>query len=308
MHEGKKDTPVFVLPTIGGTYPANSSYDSYFRATQLNSIISTNTTLMRTLVPYMVDEFGYPMCFTTIQAYPAGTATSSYVTSESSPYMIVESIVTSTNSEGDMVQQVSGYSVSGGVVTPDTVINMSPDLTMVETGLLFQEAPDCFDGKNLISSADFANLADRASYISNVTEIGIGDLVRYQTRGDSIYAIERIYDYNQTQKPAAGTHTADNGVWFVSATSNVTYYQAAYRHQVGTFSKLSSNAFTIDTLAGTKETYTTSVFKKFYTIDTNSREPKIVEVKDLSQFEGADVQVIVYSYTGSPCMVMVYPY
>lgn len=309
--QGKADTPVFVLATAGGSYPESTGYDGYFRVVNMSSMVGSHVTLQRALIPYMEDEFGYPACFVTTQDYPVGTATSSYVSSASSSYLLVESVCKSVNSSGEVVQQITGYNVDDGSVSAGYSIRADENLSMVETGLLYQEEASCFDDSKLISSSEFlaliADPAKAARYVKSVTEIQVGDVVRYQLRGDSVYAVERIFKYDQAQKAVAGTNTATNGVWF-STGNNPTYYQAGYRHQIGTFTKLDSSAFMIETLSGQTETYVSNVFKKFYTVDVEGKEPRIVEIKDLSQFEGADVQVYVYSYTGNPTIAIVYPY
>lgn len=309
--QGKADTPVFVLATAGGSYPNNASYDGYFRVVNMSSMVGSHVTLQRALIPYMEDEFGYPTCFVTVQDYPIGTASSSYVTSSSASYLIVDNISKTVNDEGEIVQKITGYNIDDGSVSANYSIRADENLTMVETGLLYQEEASCFDDAKLISDTNFlaviADPAKAARYLKSVTDINIGDVVRYQLRGDSVFAVERIFNYDQAQKVMAGVNTATNNVWFSSG-NNPTYYQAQYRHQIGTFSKVDGTAFSIETLAGNTEVYTSKVFSKFYTIDFDSRLPKVVEVKDLSQFEGADVQVYVYSYTGNPLVAIVYPY
>jgi len=306
---GAQDTPVFILPLVGGETATSATYDSYYRVVKLNSIISSHQQSQRTVYSYMKDEFGYPLFFTSYQSYSAGAGTSTYVTSESAPYLFVDKITTTVNSEGTVMQQISGHGINVNTFSQNVSIMMPFDMQMLETGALYQEHPECFGNTNMINASSYSNdltAEERELYMGAVTDIGVGDVVRYQYSGNNLYAIERIYDYDNSKVTEPGTQTETNGVWYGSG-NNKSAYSIYYRYQLGTLAKVSDKAFTIQTIAGGEETYQTNVFSNLIALDTTGTKAKFKQITSLSQYEGTGVQVLVYSYNGSPSTILVYP-
>lgn len=306
--QGTKDTPVFVLPrNSSGKFAIGAAYDDLYNVLRLDNVIGSHTTNSRALLPYMEDEFGYPGCFVTYDGFSEGVNTSDFVTSDNAPYIIVEKNVTGVNSQGEMVQKISGHRISDGTVTENITINVPQNLNVINIGQLFQDETSCFDSGNMISRNDFSNLANKNSYISPVTDIGIGDVVRYQSTSSGVIAVDRIFDYEPEEPAIAGAQTGTRGTYYECG-ENTNVYQVGYRHQVGAFAKMDGTAFTMNTLADKQETYKIKSFKSFYEIDLEAKKPKLVKVKDLAKYEGADVQIYVYCWKGNPQIVIAYPH
>jgi len=317
---GKEDTPVFVVPVIrheDGTEEVaiGASYDDYYRVLNLNNVIVSHRSNEKALKPYMKDDFGYPTCFIATEPFAGTTTSSTFVTNEAAEYMLVDSVATSVNAEGEMIQVISGHSYIRNTFVKDTTIQVPLNLDVIEIGKLFQEQAECFGNNKMINSSSFLALAPevRNNYISKVNSINTGDIIRYQKSGDMVDAIERMFDYVIDQ-PAVAGENPNAEVWYACG-NNPTAYSIYYRHQLGTFKKIDAKAFSIETPyinPNTNElsieTYQQSVFTEKFTVDTTGAKPKLKAIQDLSQYEGANVQTMLYSYNGSPLYMIVYPY
>lgn len=305
---GAETTPIFVLPQVGGAYATDTAYDRYFSVQKLNNVISSHVQSQRAVRPYMKNEFGYPTFFITVNGYSENVGTSNYVSSDSASFMIVDNVVTTVNSDGALMLQATGHSTSKNTATENNTILIPLDMQMIETGVLYQEEKDtCFNSTNMVDAAKFEALPGKEAYIKSVADIAVGDVIRYQYSGNNMYAVERLFDFDPANPVLPGTLTAENGVWHASG-NNTSAYSVYYRHQIGKFTKMDTKFFSVETLSGNTETYELSKFSKIYTLDTNGAKAKLKKITNIAQFEGTDSQVWIYSYNGSPYMMMIYPY
>lgn len=304
---GTKETPVFVLPRVKGGYATDSSYDSAYKVSRLDNVIASHTSNSRALLPYMADKFGYPGCFVVYDEYSEGGSKSTFVTSDNAPFMLVEKIITTVNSNGEIVYQLDGHNITDGSVSENVSVKVPQELEMIEIGELYQNEADCFDSNKMVMSSEFSKLSDKENYIKSVRDIGIGDVVRCQSTASGVIAVDRIFHYEESQPVLAGPQTSTVGTYY-ECSENASAFTVAYRFQVGTFELIDSTAFTIKTLADQRETYKIKSFTNVYTIDLTGAKPKLVKVKDLSQYEGAEVQALVHVWKGNPRVVIVYPH
>lgn len=310
--QARRDTPVFIIPVSGGNYTTSSINDSLFSISTVYNVCGNNNRTSHNLLAYMPDEYGYPMCFVrTTSGIAEGTSSVvsslAVVEQELAPIMVVQD-VRQTTVNGETYYKVLGKNVdSGGEVS----FLAELDKSMIESGLLYQNKPGCFDSRNKIDIDKLVNLsqAELNVYISSAAEIGFGDIIRYQTQSTSVRAVERVFDY-ENELPVWGNEAGDPGfnTWYTVSGGSPTHYNGFYRFQFGFFADINRETFTIETLAGLTETYPKSAFSNVLVCNTDGIRPALDQYLDITQFADESNKVMLYSYNGSPRMAIIYPY
>jgi len=310
--QAKRDTPVFIIPVVNGTYATTDSNNSLFGISTVYNVCGNNSRKSQNLLGYMPDEYGYPACFVRTTNGVADSIITggslAAVESEQAPIMVVEKIEQAAV-DGEIYTKVTGRDIDN-----KGVISFLADSThiMLETGLLYQDKPECFDERNKVLVSEFLDfsVAELERYTTVVTDIGFGDIIRYQTQSKSVRAVERVFDYDVPNLPVWG-NVAENPAynsWYTVSGGSPGHYNGFYRFQFGSFEKMTKETFTITTLAGLTETYLKTAFTNLLLCDTTGASPMIREIKDLAEVGDANHRVMLYSYNGGPRTVIVYPY
>ncbi len=309
------DTPTFVLPVVAGSFTTNSDFDDVYGMSTVIDIAGNRSNKAQNLQGYMPDEDGFPAFFVTTSAYSASAMSGSNkltsVTTSSSPQMVVEEVTEELSGDGDVVLRVKGRNVD---TQKEDFFVTKTDLAMIETGLLYQEKPDCLSSdsgsKNWVSMNAVTELSEteKAKYINEVTDIGFGDIVRYQQQGSTVRAVERIFDYNSLSEPVGGD-SPKGDTWYTVGGSYPDYYHGTYRYQFGRISSATKNTFTLTTIANNTETYLKSAFAKIWVVDGNTRDETITEATEAHQFASSEqYKTMIYSNTGAPKIIIIYVY
>lgn len=302
----RNDTPTFVIPVVNNAYTTSTEYDSLYRVSTVVGIAGNRSSQTQNLEQYMPDEYGYPACFVKKEGYAeAGQGEMiPVVTSESSPFIVVEKVTTALTSEGASALKIIGRNISN---QQEVSILAEDTLEMVESGPLFREKPDCLGSRNMIDSAKLLTLTDaeKAKYIHKITDIGYGDIIRYEMRTTAARAVERVYDYDSTTLPQSETSQL---VWYSVNGTYPDFYIAFNRFQLGTISDVTKETFTVTTFAGKEETYMKSAVPVIWACSAQGSNRKIAEGNDMYEFMGDNYRVILYSYNATPKLAVVYEY
>jgi len=309
----KKDTPVMTIPVVDNAYAITESNDGLFSISTVYSVCGNNARNSHNLVAYMPDEYGYPVCF--IRTTPgigsvSGSAVSQLeaIPEELAPVMVVEK-ATQAAKDGVVYIQLSGKNVE---TKADVTLLLEPEKLLVETGLLYQNKPECLDARNKVIVSKLLDFSDAEleKYIAIASEIGFGDIIRYKTVGTTVRAVERIFDYDAAKLPVWGNTEGSVGYnsWYTVSGGSPTQYNGFYRFQFGEFTAVTKETFTITTLADLDEQYLKNAFANIIVCDTDGASPKLRSIKDIAEVCDARYRAMLYSYNGAPKTVLVYSY
>ena len=314
--QAKADTLTFVLPIVAGSFTTDTDFDDVYGISTLVDVAGNRSSKVQNIQGYMPDEEGYPAVFVTTNAYSASAMTSTggvltSITSSSAPNLIVKEAVKSITSDGDIVVQITGIDAD---TKKEASFMAKEDLEVIETGLVYQEKPECLSNnsgsKNWLDMSAFVALSDgeKEKYICKITEIGFGDIVRYQPQGSTVRAVERIFDFEPLSEPVSGDAPRGD-TWYTVGGSYPDYYSGTHRYQLGTITSATKNTLTLTTMAENTEVYPKESFKKILLCEVDSRNASMTEVTDAHQFAGVErYKAMVYANTGSPNLVIVYAY
>ncbi len=316
ISQAKADTPTFVLPIVAGSFTTDTDFDELYSMSTVLDIAGNRSNKTQNLQGYMPDEEGYPMIFVTTNSYSASAMAPSggmltTITSTSAPQLVVKEVTKTMSADGDIVVQVKGLDVE---TQKEVSFMAKEDLGMIETGLLYQEKPECLrnttGSKNWVDLSAFVALpdAEKEKYAKSVTDIGFGDIIRYQTQGSIVRAAERIFDFNPSIEPVGGDAPMGD-TWYTVGGNYPDYYNGSYRYQFGSISSATKNTLTVTTIAGNREIYLKDAFSKVLVVEESNRGTSITEASDAHQFAGVDrYKAMVYSNTGNPQLILVYSY
>ncbi len=314
--QAKADTPTFVLPVVGGKYTDNSDFDDVYRMSTVLDIAGNRSNKAQNLQGYMPDEEGYPQVFVTTSAYSAASMTPSggmltSITSTSAPQMVVEKVTKAVSADGEIVVKLKGRNVE---TLKEVSFMAREELDIVETGLLYQEKADCLSNeqgrKNWVDISALSELSmkEKERYIVKITDVGFGDIVRYQPQGATVRAVERIFDYNPAFEPVGGD-APKGDTWYTVGGNYPDYYNGNYRYQFGKISSATKNTFTLSTIAENTEIYPKEAFSTIYIFEIKDGREKVTEATDVYQFAGDEsYRAMAYSNTANPHSIIMYKY
>lgn len=310
--QAKRDTPVFIIPVTGGKYSTSDINDSLFSMSDVYSVCGNNNRTSHNLLAYMPDEYGYPVCFVRTTGGIAEGSSSvvsslAVVEQELAPIMVVQD-VRKTSADGENYIKVTGRNVdNGGEVSFLT----ETDKSMVESGLLYQNKPECFDVRHKVDIEKLVNMspAELNVYVTSANEIGFGDIIRYQPQSTAVRAVERVFDYDE-ELPKWGNESQDPGfnTWYTVSGGSPTHYNGFYRFQFASFKDITKETFIVETLAGLTEVYPRKAFTTVLVCNTDGVRPALEQYMDIAQFAHESNRVMLYSYNGSPRVAIIYPY
>lgn len=306
----KNDTMMFVIPTVGGQYTTSSEYDDLYRvAASMTDVAGNRSSQAQNIDLYMTDEYGVPAFGVKKQGYSSATGGLSATGGDQTPNILVKE-VSSELYDSEARIKITGKNLS---TKADVSFYADEALTVIEAGLLYQEkyGSSCFNSRGEIQ-ADAVNAlsaTEKERYLCDVTDIGIGDIIRYETVNSKARAIERVFDYEPTGLPDVTLTAADAApvTWFAANGTYPTHYIAFNRFQLGSISSVTAKTFTVTSLKGQKETYLKSSVPVIYSL-VNGRTSSIEEGSDIYEFADSNHKVIVYSYNATPKAVIVYEY
>ncbi|MBQ7097086.1 MAG: S-layer homology domain-containing protein [Clostridia bacterium] len=316
ISQAKADTPTFVLPVVAGSFTTDPDFDELYSMSTVLNVAGNRSNKTQNLQGYMPDEEGYPTVFVTTNSYSASAMAPTggmltTVTNTSAPQLVVQEVTKAMSADGDIVVQVKGLNLE---TQKEASFMAKEDLSIIETGLLYQEKPECLSNnsssKNWVDMSAFIALSDaeKIKYAKPVTDIGFGDIIRYQTQGSTVRAAERIFDFDPSVEPVGGDAPMGD-TWYTVGGNYPDYYHGYYRYQFGSISSATKNTLTITTIAGNRETYLKDAFAKVLVVEETGRGTTITAVSDAHQFAGVDrYKAMVYSNTGNPQVILVYAY
>ncbi len=314
--QAKADTATFVLPVVAGSFTTDPDFDELYSVSTVLNIAGNRSNKTQNLQGYMPDEEGYPTVFVTTNSYSASAMAPTggmltTVTNTSAPQLVVQEVTKTMSADGDIVIQVKGLNIE---TQKEASFMAKEDLSIIETGLLYQEKPECLStnssSKNWVDMSAFIALSDaeKIKYAKPVTDIGFGDIIRYQTQGTTVRAAERIFDFDPAVEPVGGDAPMGD-TWYTVGGNYPDYYNGYYRYQFGSISSATKNTLTVTTIAGNGETYLKEAFEKIFLVEETNRGTSITAVADAHQFAGIDrYKAMVYSNTGNPQVILVYAY
>jgi len=306
----KNDTPVFVIPVVGGQYTTDTEFDDlYSVSANVTNVAGNRSSQAQNLDMYMPDEFGMPTFLAQKKNYAASTGGITAVTSDSAPNIVVEEVEAQI-SDSEIVYNVKGKDLS---TLADVSFIAEESIKVLEAGILYQEkfGTTCFGSRGIIQVGEVNNLPDeeKARYISGISELGAGDIVRFETLGTKARAVERIFDYEPSGMPDVKLTAADvNPVtWFAANGTYPEHYIAFNRFQLGDIEDVTANTFTLRSLKGHKENYIKNSLAKIYSV-SGGRSFALEEEDDLYKFTDGNYKAVVFSYNASPKTVVVYEF
>ncbi len=306
----RNNTPVFVIPTVGGQYTTDTEFDDlYSVSANVTNVAGNRSNQAQNLDMYMPDEFGMPTFLSQKKNYAASTGGITAVTSDSANNIVVEEVETQI-SDSEIVYTVNGKDLS---TLADVSFTADETLKVLEAGILYQEkfGTKCFGSRGIIQVGEVNNLPDeeKARYIIGISELGAGDIVRFETLGSKARAVERIFDYELSGMPDVKLTAADANpvTWFAANGTYPEHYIAFNRFQLGDIENVTANTFTLKSLKGHKENYIKNSLSKIYFV-SGGRSFALEEAEDLYKFTDGNYKAVVFSYSASPKTVVVYEF
>lgn len=316
MTMAASNTPVFIIPMEAGTvsgsspsYTTDSAYDSLYDVRPLISVTTDRGSMNQDIDMYMRNEAGYPTCFMRSVAYSGVTSGEGVTTvnSASASFMVAKRV--SIVDEG---YKVMGIDLSTGKEVSFVALN---DVKLIESGLIYGEndgdamsiqSGSWFLGQERRIDANKLNTAsssEKAKYISNVSEIRTGDILRYELAGGTARAVERVFEYN----PSGDIPIQKLGVWLSVEGANPQFIVAYYRFQFAEFKGVIDNVAVFD-VNGQEERYEKTKFANIYSIDEVTNALVRESIDALYGYMDENCRTMIFAGPGGPVSIVVYKY
>ncbi len=306
----KNETPVFVIPVVGGQYTTDTEFDDlYSISANVTNIAGNRTSQAQNLDMYMPDQFGMPTFLAQKKSYAASTGGMAAVTSDNAPNMVVEEVETQI-SDSEIIYTIKGKDLS---TQADASFTAEESLNMIEAGILYQEkyGTSCFGSRGIIQPSEINNLSEteKARYISSISELGAGDIIRYELLNTKARSVERVFDYEPSGLPDVNLTGADANpvTWFAANGTYPEHYIAFNRFQLGDVSDVTADTFTLTSFKGHEEMYLKSSVSKIYAV-SGGRSFALEEAEDLYEFTEGNYKAVVFSYNATPKAIVVYEF
>ncbi len=306
----KDNTPVFVIPTVGGQYTTDTSFDDVYRvASSVTTVVGNRSSQTQNVDMFLPDDVGMPSFLVRKENYSASTGGLASVTNDNAPNIIVQEIE-AVISDSEIIYNVKGKNLS---TLADESFTADENLQVIEAGVLYQEksGTDCFGSRGIIQPAAISSLSDaeKARYLAEMSEIGTGDIIRFETLNSKARAVERVFDFEPSGLPDVTLTAADAKpfVWFAANGTYPEYYIAFNRYQLGDVTDVTADTFTVTSLKGIEEQYLKVNVPKIL-LCSGARALSVEEAKDLYEFTDGNYKVMVFSYNAAPKAVVVYEF
>lgn len=306
----KDNTPVFVIPTVGGSYTTDTSFDDVYRvASSVMSIAGNRSSQTQNIDMFLPDDVGMPLFLVKKESYSASTGGLASVTNDNAPNIIVQEIEAVIR-DSEIIYNVKGKNLA---TLADESFTAEENLQVIEAGILYQEklGTSCFGSRGIIQTAAISSFSDaeKARYLCDMSEISVGDIIRFETLNSKARAVERVFDFETSGIPDVNLTAADEKpfVWFAANGSYPDYYIAFNRYQFGDITDVTADTFKLTSLKGIDEQYLKSNVPKIL-LCSGEREISVEEAKDLYEFAEGNYKAMVFSYNATPKVVVVYKY
>lgn len=325
-------SPVFVLPvkddgnssTVNGDFWTGYLYDDYYQVYPEVVNVTTNLNIKNQDIDlYMQNpETGFFKFAAQRREYADLQGTYDVVTDPAAPSLLVEEVSTVYDQADETVYiEISGYNV---LTQQKATIYVEQDAILVEHGLYYQEfitAPTNgvatqylgnewqMDGI-LLAKTIAANPELESALIKSATDIGFGDIIRYQTLNGrkTVTAVDRVFDYDENQLPEQ-----KRASWLCVGSTNVATYIATYYYQFADLSKLTDTTYSFrtqyrDETSGeySEYVYMKNMLTKNFLCDPY--EKTIKNISDLSPYEAESYRHMLLNSGGTPRSAIVYLY
>ncbi len=328
----ENNSPVFVLPvkddgnssTINGDFWTGYSYDDYYQVYSQVVDVTTNLNIKNhDMDLYMQNpETGFFKFAAQRKEYADLKGTYDVVTNPAAPSLLVEEVCTVYDqTDGAVYIEISGYNV---LTQQKATIYVEQDAILAEHGLYYQEfitAPTNgvatqylgsewqMDGA-LLAKTIAANPELESVLIKSATDIGFGDIIRYQTLNGrkTVTAVDRVFDYDEKELPEQ-----KRASWLCVGSTNVSTYIATYYYQFAEISKLTDTTYAFQTQYRDENSgeyseyvYMKNMLTKNFLCDPY--EKTIKTISDLSPYEAASYRHMILNSGGTPRSAIVYLY
>ncbi len=328
----ENSSPIFVLPvvddgigdTANGAYWTGYAYDDYYQAyTDVASVITNLNIVTHNLDLYMQNpETGFFKFAVQRKEYEDLQGSYDVVTTPAAPSLLVESVETVYDEADEMTYiEISGYNV---LTQQKATIYVEQDAILAEHGLYYQEfitaptngvATQYLGNEWQMNSSLFAKTINANPELENVlinsaTDIGFGDIIRYQALDGrkTVTAVDRVFDYDENKLPEQ-----KRASWLCVGSTNVSTYIATYYYQFGELSKLTDTTYEFRTQYRNENTgeyseyvYLKNMLKNNFLCDPY--EQTIKKISDLSPYEAASYRHMILNSGGTPRTSIVYLY
>lgn len=293
------NTLAFEIPTTDSYVNAEADFEMYFRAGTISQIFPNQNPIEGKSAYYGQDEFGFPafvVLYTERQTIMGGSLTS--INNDNAPGIVVDKAVSCVDEDGSTALKLYGYDISTGKaaeqIIPSTIENM------YDSFLIQQEHPEWLSDRWMLKPSEFGEGIE--NYIRPVNAIGHGDIVRYQSSGEKVVALERVFDFQD--EPIESYSSADGS--FYNAGTNPNWPFTAFKLLYGNMTSISENKLSMNTSSGNSETF---VFDEIPTLLYVTRD-KIIKkpIASLHSLLEEDTRVMLYTQRSQHLAVVVYDY
>lgn len=297
----KNDVPSFSIPTVNGEFTDDDKYDDLYMVGDLTFLAEDRSyKLNHNIHQFMVDEYGYAGCYMKTRDYAEIEGeTLTVVSDETAPFAVVKNAF--PYSEGDFYGiKIDGYDIK---TAKEVSFIVEDDVKVVESGLIYQEMSKCLGNHKMIELGELLNLSDseKSRYISSITDIGSGDIVRYELigNGKKSRALERVFTYDNE-------HTAvqQQSVWLAVNGNYPDHYIAFNRFQYAEITEITSKTVKLTMQNGNSEIYPIDAFSKILLCSNKKLTPKT----SIIAYSGDKYRIMFYCDNASPKTAVVYEY
>lgn len=307
------NTTTFIIPTVNGEFTTSDSYYDYYSVnSKVTSAVPDKSSFIKKVKLYMSDEYGFAGFVSVNEDYAEVDGESiKAITTSTQPWMVVESLDTVYHNEREYYQ-VTGYDLTGKSSVSYIIDGID---YMAEAGLIYQDHGPSKTGVDnwhtqyyaiKPKSVNEAPETEKAKYISNINEIGRGDVIRYEISGSYIRNIERVYKFDETVKPVQ-TEQA----WKTSNSNYPNHQFAVHRFQFATITDIDAKMVRLQPIIDDSiaEPYMKGYFGKIMFVSSDSDDAiEIQNVNELANYKGDNYRVLFYCNSGAPKSAVVYEY
>lgn len=297
----------FTIPTVGGKYTTSDKYDKYYSVGGLTSIVSDKESAIDFEVDYyMVDDYGFPSYFAKMQDFPEGEM--AVCSNDGAGYMLVTSLGTGLDAEGFECVNITGISFASG---KEITISMDRSAEFVELGMAYQDGKSWFGYGNKLTLSSIMSAEGYRSYISSVTSINKGDVLRYEAIDSTTYAIERAFKYTKNALP-----TMNKTSWFDSTGGYTGFQFCTNRFQFGKVYDYNHVILDMEVNYSGDEGASVTNHEKYVADDVKGIAVYVIHDRGVDKetgdklfsFKGGNYRVLFYTTKGAPSKAIVYPY
>ena len=188
-------TRLLSIPLENGKIASHRTYMHLFASSEIRSVLPSGTMVSSNYNFYNADEFGcpqYAVCMSGID-YLDGLSAVNSATANS--MLITEMFIEYNASDDEVLTAVKGIVLQTGITT--TIYISSSLDRMYDLNKIYSEKAGWLNNYKNINEGAIDN-ADE--YVCHLSELEIGDIIRYQLSNSRVTRLERIFDKSGTIK------------------------------------------------------------------------------------------------------------